>query len=68
MTAQKRTEDIKDIPISVSAISAQQLMEHHVADYDDITRTVPGISFSASVSTDLSDTHHGEMQGKMLCC
>jgi len=47
VTAQKRTEDIKDIPFSVSAISADQLAEHHVADYDDITRTVPGIGFQA---------------------
>ena len=47
VTSQKRAEDIKDIPISVSAISGAQLAEHHVADYDDITRTVPGISFAA---------------------
>ena len=47
VTAQKRTEDVKDIPFSVSAISGAQLLEHHVADYEDITRTVPGISFQA---------------------
>jgi outer membrane receptor protein involved in Fe transport len=47
VTAQKRTEDIKDIPFSVSAISGAQLTEHHVADYDDITRALPGISFEA---------------------
>lgn len=47
VTAQKRTEDIKDIPFSVSAISGVQLAEHHVADYDDITRALPGISFEA---------------------
>src|ERR1700722_3165172 len=55
VTAQKRTEDIKDIPISVSAISAQQLIEHHVADYDDITRTVPGISFQAGAGPGLDN-------------
>ena len=47
VTAQKRTEDIKDIPFSVSAISGTELAEHHVANYDDITRTVPGIGFQA---------------------
>jgi iron complex outermembrane receptor protein len=47
VTAQKRTEDIKDIPFSVSAIGAAELAEHHVANYDDITRTVPGIGFTA---------------------
>jgi outer membrane receptor protein involved in Fe transport len=47
VTAQKRTEDIKDIPFSVSAISGADLQEHHVADYDDLTRALPGISFEA---------------------
>ena len=47
VTAQKRTEDIKDIPFSVSAISGVELQEHHVADYDDLTRALPGISFEA---------------------
>jgi iron complex outermembrane receptor protein len=47
VTAQKRTEDIKDIPFSVSAISGVDLQAHHVADYDDLTRALPGISFEA---------------------
>jgi len=55
VTSQKRTEDIKDIPISVSAISGAQLAEHHVADYDDITRTVPGISFQAGAGPGLDN-------------
>jgi outer membrane receptor protein involved in Fe transport len=55
VTAQKRSEDIKDIPISVSAISGAQLIEHHVADYDDISRTVPGISFQAGAGPGLDN-------------
>jgi len=55
VTAQKRTEDIKDIPISVSAISGAQLTEHHIADYDDITRAVPGVSFQAGASPGLDN-------------
>ena len=55
VTAQKRTEDIKDIPVSVSAISASQLVEHHIADYDDISRTVPGISFQAGAGPGLEN-------------
>jgi iron complex outermembrane receptor protein len=39
----------------VSAISSQQLIEHHVADYDDITRTVPGISFQAGAGPGLDN-------------
>jgi iron complex outermembrane receptor protein len=53
VTATKRTEDIKDIPTSVSAISGDQLAEHHITDYDDITRTVPGVSFQAGAGPGL---------------
>jgi outer membrane receptor protein involved in Fe transport len=55
VTATKRTEDIKDIPTSVSAIDADQLAEHHVANYDDITRTVPSVSFQAGAGPGLDN-------------
>jgi outer membrane receptor protein involved in Fe transport len=55
VTAQKRTEFIKDIPVSVSAISASQLGEHHIADYDDISRTVPGVSYQAGAGPGLDN-------------
>jgi outer membrane receptor protein involved in Fe transport len=55
VTSQKRTEDIKDIPISVSAISGAQLTEHHIADYYDITRAVPGVSFQAGAGPGLDN-------------
>ncbi len=55
VTATKRTEDIKDIPTSVSAIDADQLAEHHVANYDDITRAVPSVSFQAGAGPGLDN-------------
>ncbi len=55
VTSQKRSEDIKDIPFSVSAIGGEQLMEHHIADYDDITRTVPGVAFQAGAGPGLDN-------------
>ncbi len=53
VTAQKRTEDIKDIPFSVSAISGATLLERHIADYDDLTRALPGLSFQAGAGPGL---------------
>jgi iron complex outermembrane recepter protein len=47
VTATRSVQDIKDIPISVSALDAEQLANHHVVSYDDLTRTIPGISFQA---------------------
>jgi iron complex outermembrane recepter protein len=55
VTAEKRKEDIKDIPISVSAISGAQLTEQHITNYDDISRTVPGISFQAGAGPGLDN-------------
>jgi iron complex outermembrane recepter protein len=55
VTAQKRTEDIDDIPISVSAIGSSQLSGHHIADYNDISRTVPGVSFLAGAGPGLDN-------------
>ena len=31
----------------MSAVDVDELVSHHVVNYDDITRTVPGISFQA---------------------
>jgi outer membrane receptor protein involved in Fe transport len=47
ITAQKRTEDIKDVPISVSAINGDELQAKHILTYDDISREVPGVNFNS---------------------
>ena len=47
VTANKRTEEAKDVPIAISVVGGTELEEHHVVDYDDVTRSMPGISFGA---------------------
>ena len=47
ITAQKRSEDIKSVPISVSVLSGSDLKERQIAGYDDISRAVPGVAFNA---------------------
>jgi iron complex outermembrane receptor protein len=47
VTAQKRTENLKDIPISISAISSYDIRAKQIANYDDIARAVPGVSFNS---------------------
>ncbi len=46
VTAEKRSENIREVPISISAISGEQLQEQHVQNIDDLSRQVPGLSFS----------------------
>jgi outer membrane receptor protein involved in Fe transport len=47
ITAQKRSEDIKSVPISVSVLSGGDLSDRKIATYDDLSRAVPGLAFNA---------------------
>jgi len=48
VTAQKRAERIQDIPISVSAISGEDLERAGVHDFKDVLLSIPGVSYSGS--------------------
>ena len=48
VTAQKIVENLRTVPISVSVIAADQLLDQHVVDIGDLTRVVPNFSFSSS--------------------
>jgi outer membrane receptor protein involved in Fe transport len=48
VTAQKRRENARKIPGSIGVIGGAELIEHHIENYEDITRTVPGVSFAAN--------------------
>ncbi|MEI9987789.1 MAG: TonB-dependent receptor [Aliidongia sp.] len=52
VTAQKRAETLKDIPISISAFNGSAIEDKHIADYDDIARAVPGLSFNALAASE----------------
>ena len=53
VTAQKRSEDIKEVPLSITAISGEQLKEQHIENYDDLARAVPNLSFANGGGTGL---------------
>ena len=48
VTAQKRAERIQDIPISVSAISGEDLERAGARDFKDVLLSIPGVSYSGS--------------------
>ena len=47
VTAQKRSEDIRKVPISLSVLSGAALKDQKIASYDDLSRAVPGVAFNA---------------------
>ena len=50
VTAQKRTQTIFNIPVSISALAADELGSRHIGGFEDLSRSVPGLSFSAGGS------------------
>jgi iron complex outermembrane recepter protein len=46
VTAEKRSENLKEVPASISVTSQTQLENEHVQDLTDLTRVTPSVSFS----------------------
>jgi iron complex outermembrane receptor protein len=45
VTAERRAEDVQDVPISIVALSGETLRERGVDNLDDLTQQVPSLSF-----------------------
>ncbi len=50
VTTRKRDERLLDIPVSIVAISADQLENYGLSDLQDIAKIVPGLTFDRSVT------------------
>lgn len=45
VTAQKRSQSLSDVPISITAQTGQQLVDKGISDIQGLTRITPGLSF-----------------------
>jgi iron complex outermembrane recepter protein len=50
VTAEKRSENIQDVPISVIALSAQQLQDSGVTDIKSLTVLTPGLTVTSTTN------------------
>lgn len=48
VTAQKRAENLQDVPISIQAIGTEKLDQMHVANFDDYAKLLPSVSFQTA--------------------
>src|SRR5579864_7063157 len=48
VTAQRRAENLQDVPITVQAISGQQLEQLNVVSFNDLLKYTPNISYSGN--------------------
>jgi iron complex outermembrane recepter protein len=45
VTAQKREENLQDVPVSITSLGNQKLEELHVADFEDYAKYVPSLTY-----------------------
>ena len=51
VTAQRRTENVRDVPIAVSVLSGEALRDAGIARFDDMARWVPNVSFNSDFNS-----------------
>jgi outer membrane receptor protein involved in Fe transport len=48
VTAQRRVESIQDVPITIQAITGEQLSQLNVTTFDDVLKYLPNVTFSSN--------------------
>ncbi|HEY4083751.1 MAG TPA: TonB-dependent receptor [Burkholderiaceae bacterium] len=54
VTSQKRLEDVRKVPLSVTAIGGEAMKDNQILDFSDLTRNLPNVSFSSQGGAGLS--------------
>jgi outer membrane receptor protein involved in Fe transport len=47
VTAQKRTEDLQKVPISIQVLGSETLEQHQVGSFDDYAKLLPSVSYQS---------------------
>jgi iron complex outermembrane receptor protein len=48
VTAQRRSESIQDVPVTIQAITGEQLAQLNVTTFDDVLKYLPNVTFSSN--------------------
>jgi outer membrane receptor protein involved in Fe transport len=54
VTAQKRRENVRKVPVSVSVLSGAQLKAAHIQNFADLSQAIPNLSYSSQAGEGLS--------------
>ena len=54
ITAQKRTENARQVPLSVSVLSGDAIQQDHIDNLADLTRAIPNLSYSTQAGAGLA--------------
>jgi iron complex outermembrane receptor protein len=48
VTAQKRTENLQEVPVSIQVLGEQKLEQQNVSDFQDFAQLLPSVSFNSA--------------------
>jgi iron complex outermembrane recepter protein len=51
VTARKREENLQNVPVSVTALSAEAIVNQRIADFSDLTRAAPSLTITQQTSS-----------------
>lgn len=54
VTAQKRSESVRKVPVSVTVLGGKAIRAQHITSFSDLTRAVPNLSFSSQAGPGLA--------------
>ena len=57
VTAQKRTENMQDVPISIQAFGTEKLEQMNVSSFDDYAKMIPSLSFQSAAGPSSEHTY-----------
>jgi iron complex outermembrane receptor protein len=63
VTAQFREQNLQDVPISISAVSGEQLLQRSVTNLTDVARSVPNVEMQQGNSGYGSNTNQAYIRG-----
>jgi iron complex outermembrane receptor protein len=52
VTAQKRAQELQAVPVSISVLNANELESQHIVNYEDLSRSIPGVSFNSGYASE----------------
>ena len=57
VTAQKRTENMQDVPVSIQAFGTEKLEQMNVSSFDDYAKLIPSLSFQSEGGPSFEHTY-----------
>ncbi|TJY58387.1 TonB-dependent receptor [Sinimarinibacterium sp. CAU 1509] len=51
VTAQKRAEDVRDVPIAISVMSGEDMKKAAISSFDEMARLIPNVSFNTDFNS-----------------